>query len=214
MPFVIHPRLPKRFRRAAALVAVACFVTPAAAQAACEPIATTKAFQGFGDSSEYFLAPNGGVESGSAGWTLAKASVVSGNESYFLNGEGDTRSLAIAPGGQAVSGEFCVDTTRTGFRFFAQQPASRSTPDLLVSIRWVGPDGLTRVLRVDRLAGAKYRSWAPSRFWAPQLAAQLFKRLGFTEADTASVRLIFQVENEAGPGWRIDDLYIDPFRAG
>jgi hypothetical protein len=214
MPFVIHPRLPKRFRHAAALVAVACFVTPAAAQAACEPVATTKAFQAFGDSSEYFLAPNGGFESGSAGWSLTNASVVAGNESYFLNGKGDTRSLAIAPGGQAVSSAFCVDTTRTGFRFFAQQAASPSAPDLLVSIRWVGPDGLTRLIRVDRLAGANYRSWAPSRFWAPQLAAQLFKRLGFTEADTASVRLIFQVENEAGPGWRIDDLYIDPFRAG
>lgn len=214
MPFVIHPRLPKRFRHAAAVVAVACFATPAAAQAACEPIATTQAFQAFGDSSEYFLAPNGGVESGSAGWTLTNASVVSGNESYFLNGKGDSRSIAIAPGGRAVSAAFCVDTTRTGFRFFAQQAASPSAPDLLVSIRWVGPDGLTRVLRVDRLAGANYRSWAPSRFWAPQLAAQLFKRLGFTEEDTASVRLVFQVEREAGPGWRIDDLYIDPFRAG
>jgi hypothetical protein len=214
MPFVIHPRLPKRFRLAAALIAVTCFVTPAAAQAACEPIDTTKAFQAFGDSSEYFLAPNGGLESGSAGWALANASVVSGNESYFLNGKGDARSLAIAPGGRAISDEFCVDTTRTGFRFFAQQAASWRAPDLLVSIRWVGPDGLTRLIRVDRLAGANYRSWAPSRFWAPQLAAQLFKRLGFTEKDTAAVRLVFQVENETGPGWRIDDLYIDPFRAG
>ena len=80
MPFVIHPRLPKRFRHAAALVAVACFVTPAAAQADCEPIATTKAFQAFGDPSEYFLAPNGGVESGSAGWTLTNASVVSSTD--------------------------------------------------------------------------------------------------------------------------------------
>jgi hypothetical protein len=214
MPFVIHPRLPKRFRHVFAVVAVACFGAPAAAQATCEPVATFKAFQPFGDSSEYFLAANGGFESGSAGWSLTNASVVAGNESYFLNGKGDTRSLAIAPGGQAMSAAFCVDTTRTGFRYFAQQPKSTNAPDLLVSIRWVGPDGLTRLIRVDRLAGANHTSWAPSRFFAPQLAAQLFKRLGLTEQDTASVRLIFQVENEAGPGWRIDDVYIDPFRAG
>ena len=214
MPLVIHPRLPKRFRQAAALVALACFVTPAAAQAACEPVPTTKAFQAFGDSSEYFLAPNGGFEAGGAGWSLTNASVVAGNESFFLNGKGDTRSLAIAPGGQAVSSVICVDTTRTGFRYFAQQASSPSAPDLLVSIRWVGPDGLLRLIRVDRLAGTNYRSWTPSRFFAPQLAAQLFKRLGLTEQDTASVRLVFQAENEAGPGWRIDDLYIDPFRAG
>ena len=214
MPLVIHPRLPKRFRYAALLATAACFAAPAAAQAACDPVPTTKAFQPFGDSSDYFLADNGGFESGGAGWELTKASVVSGNESYFLNGKGDTRSLAIAPGGQAVSSAFCVDTTRTGFRYFAQQAASLRAPDLLVSIRWVGPDGLTRLIRVDRLAGANYRSWAPSRFFAPQLAAQLFQRLGLTEQDTASVRLIFQVENEAGAAWRIDDLYIDPFRAG
>jgi hypothetical protein len=69
-------------------------------------------------------------------------------------------------------------------------------------------------VRVDRLAGTNYSSWAPSRFWAPQLAAQLFKRLGLTAADTATVRLVFEVANGAGPAWRIDDLYIDPFRAG
>ena len=214
MPLVIHPRLPKRFRYAALLAAAACFAAPAAAQAACDPVPTTKAFQPFGDSSEYFLADNGGFESGAAGWELTKASVVAGNESYYLNGKGDTRSLSIAPGGRAVSGAFCVDTTRTGFRFFAQQAKSPASPNLKVSLRWVGPDGVTRYVRVDTLAGANYTSWAPSRFWAPQLAAQLFKRLGFTAEDTASVRLVFEAANVAGPAWRIDDLYIDPFRAG
>jgi hypothetical protein len=214
MPFVIHPRLPKRFRYAAILAAAACFAAPAAAQAACDEVATTKAFQPFGDSSDYFLADNGGFESGSAGWQLTNASVVAGNESYFLNGRGDSRSLSIAPGGRAVSSAFCVDTTRTGFRFFAQQARNATGPNLRVSIRWVGPDGVTRLLRVDRLAGANYSSWAPSRFWAPELAAQLFKRLGFTAADTATVRLVFEVDDVAGPAWRIDDLYIDPFRAG
>jgi len=213
MPLVIHPRLPKRFRYVAVLAAAACFAAPAAAQAACDPVPTIKAFQPFGDSSDYFLADNGGFESGSAGWQLTNASVVSGNEGYFINGKGDTRSLSIAAGGRAVTSAFCVDTTRTGFRFFAQQAANATGPNLNVSIRWVGPDGVTRNLRVDRLAGANYRSWAPSRFWAPELAAQLFQRLGFTAEHTASVQLVFQADNVAGPAWRIDDLYIDPFRA-
>jgi len=214
MPFVIHPRLPKRFRYAAVLAAAACFAAPAAAQAACEPTATVKAFQAFGDSSDYFLAPNGGLESGSAGWQLTNASVVSGNESYFVNAKSDTRSLSIAPGGRAVTSAICVDTTRTGFRFFAKQAVSATGPNLKVSILWVGPDGVTRNLSVDKLAGTNYRSWTPSRFWAPQLAAQLFQRLGLTAQDTASVRLVFQAENVAGPAWRVDDLFIDPFRSG
>src|SRR5262245_6206948 len=121
MPLVIHPRLPKRFRYGAVLAVAACFAAPAAAQAACDPVPTTKAFASFGDSSDYFLADNGGFESGSAGWQLTNASTVSGNESYFLNGNGDSRSLSIAPGGRAVSNPICIDTTRTGYRFFAQQ---------------------------------------------------------------------------------------------
>jgi hypothetical protein len=214
MPLVIHPRLPKRFRYAAVLAAAACFAAPAAAQAACDEVATTKAFTAFGDSSDYFLADNGGFESGSAGWQLTNASVVAGNESYFLNGKGDKSSLSISPGGRAVSNPICIDTTRTGYRFFAQQARSAIAPNLKVSLRWVGPDGVTRYVRVDSLAGANYSSWAPSRFWAPQLAAQLFQRLGLTPEQTATVRLVFAVDNVAGPAWRIDDLYIDPFRAG
>src|SRR4051794_25758218 len=180
MPLVIHPRLPKRFRYAAILAAAACFAAPAAAQAACDPVPTVKAFQSFGDSSDYFLAENGGFESGSAGWQLTNASVASGNESSFLNGNGDTHSLPIAPRGRAGSNPICVDTTRTGYRFFAQQAKSPAAPNLKVSLRWVGPDGVARYVRVDTLAGANHSSWAPSRFWAPQLAAQLFKRLGLT----------------------------------
>ena len=214
MPLVIHPRLPKRFRYAAILAAAACFAAPAAAQAACDPVPTTKAFQPFGDSSEYFLAENGGFESGSAGWQLTNASVVAGNESYFLNGAGDKYSLSIAPGGRAVSNPICIDTTRTGYRFFAQQVKGSAAPNLKVSLRWVGPDRVTRYVRVDSLAGANYTSWAPSRFWAPQLAAQLFQRLGLTPEQTATVRLVFDVDSGVGPAWRIDDLYIDPFRAG
>jgi hypothetical protein len=214
MPLVIHPRLPKRFRYAAILAAAACFAAPAAAQAACDPLPTTQAFAAFGDASDYFLAENGGFESGSAGWQLTNASVVSGNESYFLGGRGDTHSLSIAPGGRAVSNPICVDTTRTGYRFFAQQAKSVAAPNLKVSLRWVGPDGVARYVRVDTLAGANYSAWTPSRFWAPQLAAQLFQRLGLTPESTATVRLVFDVDNVAGPAWRIDDLYIDPFRAG
>jgi hypothetical protein len=214
MPLVIHPRLPKRFRYAALLAAAACFAAPAAAQAACDPVPTTKAFQAFGDSSDYFLADNGGFESCSAGWLLTNASVVSGNESYFLAGKGDTHSLSIAPGGRAISSPICIDTTRTGYRFFAQQAKSPVAPNLKVSLRWVGPDRVTRYVRVDTLAGVNYSAWAPSRFWAPQLAAQLFQRLGLTPQDTATVRLVFEVDYTTGPAWRIDDLYIDPFRAG
>jgi hypothetical protein len=212
MPLVIHPRIGKSARRVAALTALACFALPAAAQAACPTPPTVKAFQAFGDSSDYFLADNGGFESGTTAWTVSNASVVSGNESSHVHGSADARSLKIAPGGEAVSSPICVDTTRTGYRFFARQPGLG--PDMKVSIRFVGPDGVARDLPVDTLPGAGYQSWTPSRFWDPSIATQIFRQLGFTADTTASIRLVFDVANVSGAAWRIDDVYIDPYRTG
>jgi hypothetical protein len=214
MPLVIHPRIGKGLRRVAALTALACFAGPAAAQAACPTPPTVKAFQAFGDSSDYFLAPNGGFESGATSWTLSNASVGYGNESHFLRSASDSHSLRIVPGGKAVSAAICLDTTRTGYRFFARQAGYTAGPDLMVSVRFTGADGITREQQIDQLTGANYRSWTPSRFWAPSTAAQIFQAIGFTANDTASVRLVFTAENETGPSWQIDDLYVDPYRTG
>lgn len=214
MPLVIHPRIGKSARRIAALTALGCFAVPAAAQAACPTPPTAKVFRAFGDSSDYFLAPNGGFESGTTAWTVSNASVVSGNESSQLHGSADAHSLRIAPGGEAVSAPICVDTTRTGYRFFARHPGAVSGPSMKVSIRLAGPDGVARDLPIDTLDGATYQSWTPSRFWDPSIAAGIFKQLGFTADDTTSVRLVFDVAGDYGASWRIDDLYIDPYRTG
>jgi hypothetical protein len=214
MPLVIHPRIGKRSRKIAMLTALACFAVPAAAQAACPTPPTAKAFQAFGDSSDYFLAPNGGFESGTTSWSVSNASVVSGNESSQLHGSADSHSLRIAPGGEAVSAPICIDTTRTGYRFFARLPGAVNGSSLKVSIRFTGADGVTRDLPIDTLGGASYQSWTPSRFWDPSIATRVFQQLGFTADTTASIRLVFDASNVYGASWRIDDLYVDPFRTG
>jgi hypothetical protein len=214
MPLVIHPRIGKGLRRVAVLTALACFAGPAAAQAACQAPPTVKAFQAFGDSSDYFLAQNGGFESGTTGWTLSNASVGGGNESNYLHGKSDSHSLKVVAGGKAVTSKICLDTTRTGYRFFARQPGNSVGPNLHVSVRFVGQDGIAHEQQIDTLTGAGYRSWAPSRFWAPSVAAQIFQAIGFTANDTASVRLVFAADNTPGPPWQLDDLYIDPYRTG
>ena len=93
LPYVLRPR-GLRTGLIALLSAVAVFVVPAAAQAACGSTPTTKAFQAFGDSNDYSLVPNGGFESGTAGWSLSNASVALGNESYSVRAAGDSKSLA------------------------------------------------------------------------------------------------------------------------
>jgi hypothetical protein len=212
MPLVIHPRIRKGLLRTAAVAAVSLFAAPGIAQAACQEEATTQVFSSFGDRADYFLAPNGGLESGSTGWTLSGASVVAGNESYYLNAATDTKSLRIAPGGKAVTSEICIDSTRTGYRFLARQANSASSSSLKVTIRYTGADGVTREQAIDALRGSSFGSWTPSRVWPAQWAHMWFKSIGLKPNDTMSVRFVFQVDSSAGQAWQIDDLYIDPWR--
>ena len=111
MPYVLRPR-GLRAGFTALLSALAVFVVPAAAQAACATTPTTKAFQAFGDSNDYSLVPNGGFETGADGWSLSGSAVTAGNEPWTVHGAGDSKSLAIAAAGVAVSPTVCVDITR------------------------------------------------------------------------------------------------------
>ncbi|MBM3678978.1 MAG: hypothetical protein FJW96_14035, partial [Actinobacteria bacterium] len=64
---------------------------------ACEPVKTFKVFKAWGDNSQYFLAPNGGLEAGVQGWKLEPgATVAMGNEPFFLNSKRDLSLLALA----------------------------------------------------------------------------------------------------------------------
>jgi hypothetical protein len=210
MPHVSHPRVRKMkilSSLAATAAALTALAAPASAQAACPVLPTVKAFQAFGDSADYSLAPNGGLESGAAGWVLSSASVVTGNETFKVRATGDTRSLQIAPGGKAVTGAFCVGAEHPTFRFFARQPGGASNPDLKVYIRYITEDGETKDQQVDTLAGADFDSWEPSR------AIELFEKLGFSDPTaTTTARLVFEAENETGSPWRVDDVFVDPFR--
>ena len=83
----------------------------------CVALPTTKAFSGVdGDTADYSLAPGGGFENGTAGWTLANgAKIISGNEKLGVSG--GSRALQIPLSGSATSPAFCVDETNPHFRF-------------------------------------------------------------------------------------------------
>src|SRR5919198_3530609 len=62
------------------------------------------------DFASYVLAPNGGVESGAAGWSLdGGAAVAAENESFDVHGAGDTSSLSLPSGSTATTSSMCVD---------------------------------------------------------------------------------------------------------
>ena len=206
LPYVLRPR-GLRTGLTALLSAVAVFVVPAAAQAACQSTPTTKAFQVFGDVNDYSLVPNGGFEFGTGGWSLSGARVAAGNESWSVRAAGDSKSLAIDSGGTAVSPTVCIDINRPTYRFFARR-TSGSWGVLNLRVRWQDSSGHTNETTIAALDTSFGTAWRVSP------AYNIASLLGLWNADQdASVQLVFDPENYGG-SWAIDDVYVDPYARG
>jgi hypothetical protein len=206
LPYVLRPR-GLRTGLTAVLSALAVFVVPAAAQAACASTPTTKPFQAFGDSNNYSLAPNGGFESGTVGWSLPGARVTTGNESWSVRAPGDSKSLAIDAGGTAVSPTVCIDIKRPTYRFFARR-TSGSWGVLNLRVRWQDSSGHTNETTIAALDTTFGTAWRVSPIY------NIASMLGlWNEDQDASVQLVFDPENSGG-SWAIDDVYVDPYGRG
>ena len=206
MPYVLRPR-GLRAGFTALLIAVAAFVVPAAAQAACTSTPTTKAFQAFGDNNDYSLVPNGGFEAGASGWSLSRSVVTAGNEPWSVRAAGDSKSLAIDASGVAVSPTVCVDLSRPTYRFFAKR-TSGSWGVLNLRVRWQDASGHTNETTIATLDSNFGTGWGASR------ALNIASLLGLWNADQdVSVQFVFDPENYGG-SWAIDDVYVDPYARG
>ena len=159
MPYVIRPSVRKsRIGALVGALVLASFALPAVAGAACPTTPTTQAFKRFGDSAAYSLVSNGAFESGTSGWSLTKAAVVAGNETFKVRAATDSKSLAVQPTGIAVSPAFCVGVEHPSFRFFARR-TSGTWGVMNVKLRWTGTDGKTNDTVVGSLAGDPDKSW-------------------------------------------------------
>ena len=206
MPYVLRPR-GLRAGLTALLGALAVFVVPADAQAACAPTPTTKAFQAFGDSNDYSLVPNGGFEVGTGGWSLSGARVAYGNEPWSVRAAGDSKSLAIDATGSAVSPTVCIDVNRPTYRFFARR-TSGSWGVLNLRVRWQDSSGHTNETTIASLDSNFGTAWGVSS------AYNIATLLGLWNADQdSSVQFVFDPENYGG-NWAIDDVYVDPYARG
>jgi hypothetical protein len=206
LPYVLRPR-GLRTALTALLSAVAVFIVPAAAQAACQATPTTQPFKIFNDSNDYSLVPNGGFESGAGGWSLPGARVTTGNESWSVRAAGDSKSLAIDATGTAVSPTVCIDIKRPTYRFFARR-TSGSWGVLNLRVRWQDSSGHTNETTIAALDSSFGTAWRVSPVY------NIASLLGLWNADQdASVQLVFDPENSGG-SWAIDDVYVDPYGRG
>jgi hypothetical protein len=153
-------------------------------------------------AANYNLAPNGGLEAGTTGWSLSGgASVVSGNQPFLRSG---THALSLPSGSSALSPVVCLGQAQLFIRMFGKDVGGTDR-GLHVRVVWYGL--LNSVLGISDFA-----TYGPGSAWAPTgklnsgggLAVPLLPILGSTSARVELTPL------GSGSAWQIDDLYIDP----
>lgn len=196
------PRLGSRLIGVAVVALLALTVFAGSAQA-CSYTGTEQVFAPWGDRHAYVLAPDGGFESGAAGWSLSGgASVVVGNESYYLNDAADSRSLSLPAGSSAVSPPICMSLDTPMFRMFARNggsPTSRLRVEAVYRLL-----GLVRTKDVSRVAAGS--SWAPTQQMSTVLTLSTI--VGTLIPSSIQIRI---APLDGRGAWQVDDLYIDPF---
>lgn len=186
---------------AAAVLAVsACSAT--AAQA-CSYTGAKQVFGPWGDQHSYVLAPDGGFEAGGAGWALAGgASTVAGNESFYLNGAGDSSSLSLPAGSAAVSPSICMSIDTPIIRLVA-----RNTGDTSSGLRVEATYTLLGLVHTKAISTVYAGpAWAPTQQLSTVLSLSTI--VGTLIPSSIQVRI---APVGSGGQWQVDDLYVDPF---
>ena len=162
----------------------------------------TQAFSRWGDGAQYALVGGGAFESGDPGWTLSGgAKLVAGNEPYYLEARGDSRSLLIPAGATAISPTSCFAFGDWHLRFVARNAGSaKGSLKVDVVVR-----SLLGVLSI--LDGGTV---TPSGTWAPssRVSALLSNVGGLLPTRAVAVRL-----RATGTAYQVDDVYLDPWKS-
>jgi hypothetical protein len=169
----------------------------------CPTQSTSKPFSNWGDSNNYFLAPGGSFEPGTTAWSLGGgAKVVAGNETYYVHGSSDSKSLYIPQGGYATSPTVCVGLSEPSIRWFSKQKSLLNlTGAMTVEVGFETSLGAVVWAPVVG-AGILNPSWSPSL--PGVVEASLLPLIG----DKTPVQFRFRAVTG---NWWIDDVYVDPF---
>jgi hypothetical protein len=165
-------------------------------------------FLRFLDPLPYTLLPGADFESGAAGWRLSGgARVAAGNDPWNLSGPG-SRSLLLPSGSSATSPPMCMGLVLPVVRLVSSGGAALS----YLQVEALYEDASGRQRSVALLpAPLPTASWAPS---LPML--QLGGTLNALTLNglTTEVSLRFSPRGLLfGSGtWRIDDIYVDPWK--
>lgn len=177
--------------------------------AVCGDAKLVQPFAKLGDTGYYALAPNGNLESGSTGWQLSGgASVVSGNEPYYVGSKKDKRVLAIPAGAVATTPAICIGIEYPWSRLFVKGSAGGT---LAVDILWVDPFGQTQATPLSSIGGTGAWALSGKLYYASFLSPFSGLTTGDDDLAERQTAVAFRFTAKAG-SWSVDDLYVDPFK--
>lgn len=195
-------------RAVSACLLLAAIVLPAAlparaAAAGCPTQSTAQRFLRWGDPGWYAPLPDSGFETGGA-WTLVGgATVIAGNEPYFIGSPTDSHSLALPTGAGAGSAPVCLWIGSPTLRLMIRNQGY-PTARLGVAAVLTDPFGARRTILLGMLLGSS--RWMPS----PPIPI-LANTTAVLEPEAVSFR--FRPADDLGR-WTIDDVYVDPYGKG
>jgi hypothetical protein len=199
----VHRSLRHAALLALVLVGASAPAAAGAQPAACPGESIAQVFLPWADPAWYASVPDGGLEAGGAGWRLrGVAAVVEGNEPFHVRAPGDSRALALAPGGAASSPAACVGPGHPTLRFFARSERAANT-SLAVTVELTDPAGNVRSLPIGLIAPTP--AWQPSPILL--IVTNALTLLGPQQA-------VFKFTPRGEGSWYIDDVYVDPYGKG
>jgi hypothetical protein len=160
---------------------------------------TSHPFSQFGDAHAYYGFSNNGFESGSGGWTVRGASVVLGNEPWYVNGTGKS-SLSLPPGASVASPLVCINLLNPYWRMFVRSNGANGP--LHAQVVFYGLTGnITGIVNFVDFSSRNYGTWQPSGKVLSALALPLLTR-------SAQLRL---TSGATSGSWQVDDVFVDPW---
>lgn len=194
----------------AAVVAAACVLTVQPARAADDSLLgcgyeASHPFLRWLDPLPYTLLPNGDFEAGSRGWTLSGGAKVASGNHPFASG---SRSLVLPSGSSATSPSMCMGLVLPVVRFFSTGGAALS--NLQVEALYTDTFGRRQAVVLAPLG-------LPSSSWGPNV--QMLQLGGAINAATLN-GLTTEIQLRLTPKgglfgsgtWRVDDVYVDPWK--
>ena len=168
----------------------------------CEDQALSKTFLPWLDIADYTALAGGDFETGAEEWAMTDgAAVADGNESHYVGGTDDTKSLSLASGASATSPVICVGITHPTVRFFAKRRSADLLATLRVDVLFETATGDVTSLPIGSMVGTS--NWQPT---LPMVVVANLLPLLPGEMTPVAFRFTAQ-----GGDWSIDDVWVDPY---